>query len=96
MRLSLGQELRLVQKQVLAPRMIQSMEILQLPIMQLEEKIEQEMQAQNITKTKMAQMMDTSRASIDRLLNPTHTSLTLRTLESATLALGKKLHISIG
>ena len=58
--------------------------------------IEQEMQAQNITKTKMAQMMDTSRASIDRLLNPTHTSLTLRTLESATLALGKKLHISIG
>ena len=31
MRLSLGQDLRLVQKQVLAPRMIQSMEILQLP-----------------------------------------------------------------
>lgn len=44
MRLSLGQELRLVQKQVLAPRMIQSMEILQLPIMALEERIEQEMQ----------------------------------------------------
>jgi RNA polymerase sigma-54 factor len=44
MRLSLGQELRLVQKQVLAPRMIQSMEILQLPIMELEEKIEQELQ----------------------------------------------------
>jgi RNA polymerase sigma-54 factor len=44
MRLSLGQELRLVQKQVLAPRMIQSMEILQLPILALEERIEQEMQ----------------------------------------------------
>ncbi|MEN6497334.1 MAG: RNA polymerase factor sigma-54 [Thermoguttaceae bacterium] len=44
MRLSLGQELRLVQKQVLAPRMIQSMEILQLPIMALQERIEQEMQ----------------------------------------------------
>ncbi len=44
MRLSLGQELRLVQKQVLAPRMIQSMEILQLPIMALEERIEQEVQ----------------------------------------------------
>ncbi len=58
--------------------------------------IEQEMQAQNITKTKMAQMMDTSRASVDRLLSPTHASLTLRTLESASLALGKKLHISIG
>src|SRR3990170_1139424 len=44
MRLSLGQELRQVQKQVLAPRMIQSMEILQLPILALEERIEQEMQ----------------------------------------------------
>ena len=44
MRLSFGQEMRLVQKQVLAPRMIQSMEILQLPIMQLQERIEQEMQ----------------------------------------------------
>jgi len=44
MRLSFGQELRMVQKQVLAPRMIQSMEILQLPIMALEERIEQEME----------------------------------------------------
>jgi len=44
MRLSLGQELRMVQKQVLAPRMIQSMEILQLPIMALQERIEQEME----------------------------------------------------
>lgn len=44
MRLSFGQELRLVQKQILAPRMIQSMEILQLPILALEERIQQEMQ----------------------------------------------------
>jgi RNA polymerase sigma-54 factor len=44
MRLSFGQEMRMVQKQVLAPRMIQSMEILQLPIMALRERIEQEMQ----------------------------------------------------
>lgn len=44
MRMSLGQEMRLAQKQVLAPRMIQSMEILQLPILALEERIEQEIQ----------------------------------------------------
>ena len=44
MRLSLGQDLRLVQKQILAPRMIQSMEILQLPILALSERIEQELQ----------------------------------------------------
>ncbi len=34
----------MIQKQVLAPRMIQSMEILQLPIMALQERIEQEME----------------------------------------------------
>ena len=43
MRLSIGQEQRLVQKQVLAPRMIQSMEILQLPIIALQERIDQEL-----------------------------------------------------
>ncbi len=44
MRLSLGQEFRLAQKQVLAPRMIQSMEILQLPVLALQERVEQEME----------------------------------------------------
>jgi len=44
MRMSFGQEMRMAQKQVLAPRMIQSMEILQLPVMALEERIEQELQ----------------------------------------------------
>ena len=44
MRMSFGQEMRLAQKQVLAPRMIQSMEILQLPVLALEERIEQEIQ----------------------------------------------------
>lgn len=44
MRLSFGQEMRMAQKQILAPRMIQSMEILQLPILALQERIEQELQ----------------------------------------------------
>lgn len=44
MRLSLGQSMQMSQKQVLAPRMIQSMEILQLPIQALQERIEQEME----------------------------------------------------
>ena len=43
MRLSFGQEMRMAQKQILAPRMIQSMEILQLPLQKLEERIEQEL-----------------------------------------------------
>lgn len=57
--------------------------------------LEKEMKAQNITKTKMAEMMNTSRAVVNRLLNPDNSSLTLSTLESATQALGKRLNISI-
>ena len=39
--------------------------------------------------------MKTSRAVVDRLLNPDNNSLTLHTLESAANVLGKRLHISI-
>jgi RNA polymerase sigma-54 factor len=44
MRLDTTMSQRLEQKMILAPRMIQSMEILQLPIMALQERIEQELQ----------------------------------------------------
>jgi RNA polymerase sigma-54 factor len=44
MRLDTSMTQRLEQKMILAPRMIQSMEILQLPIMALQERIEQELQ----------------------------------------------------
>jgi RNA polymerase sigma-54 factor len=43
MRLDFTQQMRLEQQMKLAPRMIQSMEILQLPILALEERIEQEL-----------------------------------------------------
>ncbi len=43
MRMSMGLEARQLQTQKLAPRMIQSMEILQLPLLALQERIEQEM-----------------------------------------------------
>src|SRR5688572_26338446 len=44
MQLSQSMGMRLEQRQLLTPRMIQSMEILQLPLMALEERIEQELQ----------------------------------------------------
>jgi len=44
MRLDTSMSQRLEQKMILAPRMIQSMEILQLPIMALQERIEHELQ----------------------------------------------------
>lgn len=55
--------------------------------------LEQEMKAQNITKTKMAKLMNTSRAVVNRLLNPNNDSLTLNTLENATNDLVKRLNI---
>ena len=44
MRLDTTMNQRMVQTMHLAPRMIQSMEILQLPIMALQERIQQELQ----------------------------------------------------
>ena len=43
MRLDVSQQMKIDQRMMLAPRMIQSMEILQLPILALQERIEQEM-----------------------------------------------------
>ena len=57
--------------------------------------IEQEMKAQNLTKTRMAAKMNTSRAALNRLLDQNDTSLTLTTLASAANALGKKLRFEL-
>ena len=57
--------------------------------------IAQEMKAQQLTKTALAQKMHTSRAALNRLLDETDTSLTLTTLSSATKALGKNLRIEL-
>jgi membrane-bound ClpP family serine protease len=57
--------------------------------------IEQAMKEQGITKVAMSEKMHTSRAALDRLLNPANTSVTLQTLEKAAGILGKKLLISL-
>lgn len=57
--------------------------------------IEQLMAAQNLTKTAMAQRMNTSRAALNRLLDPANPSVTLQTLERAASVLGKRLQIEL-
>src|SRR2546428_2782174 len=52
MRLDATMTQRMDQKMILAPRMIQSMEILQLPIMALQERIEQELQENPVLELK--------------------------------------------
>ncbi len=55
----------------------------------------QEMKRTKLTRTELATRMKTSRASVNRLLDPTNVSVTLQTLESAALAIGKKLRIEL-
>jgi DNA-binding Xre family transcriptional regulator len=55
--------------------------------------IAQMMEKQRITKVDMARRMKTSRAALDRLLDPDNSSVTLQTLERAASALGKRLRI---
>lgn len=57
--------------------------------------IEKEMAERNLSKSALAKMMQTSRSSLDRLLDPQNASVTLFTLESAALALGKKLKVQL-
>src|ERR1700704_3385733 len=52
MRLDTSMSQRMEQKMILAPRMIQSMEILQLPIMALQERIQQELQENPVLELK--------------------------------------------
>ncbi len=57
--------------------------------------IAQKMEAEQISKKKMAELMDTSRSALDRLLDPANTSVTLHTLDNAARAIGKTLRIEL-
>ena len=57
--------------------------------------IEKVMEEQHLTKSEMAERMATSRASLNRLLDPDNSSVTLQTLERAAAALGKRLKLEL-
>ncbi|HJD64713.1 MAG TPA: helix-turn-helix domain-containing protein [Rickettsia endosymbiont of Diachasma alloeum] len=61
----------------------------------LAEQIKQIMEQKHITKTEMAKKMETSRAAVNRLLNPNNPNVTLDTIDRAAIALGMKLNISL-
>ena len=54
---------------------------------------EQAMEKEKISKSEMARRMNTSRSSVNRLLDPNAPSITLQTMNSAASALGKELLI---
>ncbi|MBF0263338.1 MAG: XRE family transcriptional regulator [Magnetococcales bacterium] len=53
------------------------------------------MKEQNLTKTEMAHRMKTSRAALDRLLDPENRSITLQTMEGAAEAMGARLKVEL-
>ena len=53
------------------------------------------MKDQALTKIELARRMRTSRAALDRLLDPENPSVTLQTLQSAASAVGGKITIRI-
>ncbi|WP_017294650.1 XRE family transcriptional regulator [Geminocystis herdmanii] len=57
--------------------------------------IEQEMNKLGWTKTEMAKKMNTSRSSLEHLLDPQNASINLQTITKATSTLGKKLRIEL-
>jgi antitoxin HicB len=57
--------------------------------------VQQAMEKENITKMEMARRMNTSRAALDRLLDPDNASVTLLTLSRAAHAIGRGLRIEL-
>ena len=53
------------------------------------------MEAQKISKTEMAERMNTSRAALDRILEPENLSITLATMYKAAKSVGARLRLSL-
>ena len=57
--------------------------------------LDQAMKAQGLTKVAMAQRMNTSRAQLDRLLDPENDKVQLDTIQRAAAAVGRKLRFEL-
>ena len=53
------------------------------------------MSQKGLTKAEMARQMNTSRASLDRLLDPENGSITLSTLQKAASAVGRGIRLEL-
>ena len=58
-------------------------------------KIAEQMKKKRMTKIKMAAAMKTSRAQLDRVLDPKSGNVTLATLQKAANAVGKTLRVDL-
>jgi len=61
----------------------------------LARELEKAMSQQKISKAEMARRLKTSRTGIDRLLDPTNTSITLNTMAKVAGLLGKRIDFAL-
>ncbi|MGJ5813568.1 helix-turn-helix domain-containing protein [Paludibaculum fermentans] len=61
----------------------------------LARQIEAAMRENQFTKAEMARRMHTSRAALDRLLDPDYDAITLSTLRKAAAAVGRELRLEL-
>ncbi len=61
----------------------------------LADQIKAAMEKDRLTKAAMAIRMRTSRRALDRLLDPSNTSVTLHTLQRAAVAIGRQLRLEL-
>ena len=61
----------------------------------LARQVEAAMKEKNFSKAEMARRMHTSRAALDRLLDPEYEAVTLSTLRKAATAVGRELRMEL-
>jgi antitoxin HicB len=57
--------------------------------------LERAMKKQKITKKKLAELMETSRSQIDRILDPTSNNVTIATLKRVAKIVGRELRVEL-
>lgn len=57
--------------------------------------LRQLLESEHVTKTQLAKRMKTSRAALDRILDPSNPSLTVASLGKAAAALGRKVELRL-
>lgn len=57
--------------------------------------LEEAMKARRVSKLQMARRMKTSRSQLDRLLDPSHSGVTLETLARAAQVLGRHIRVEL-
>jgi antitoxin HicB len=57
--------------------------------------VEAAMEQKGLSKTEMARRMHTSRAALDRLLDPENAAITLSTLQKAAAVVGREIRLEL-